>query len=86
MDSLLTEEQQLLRKTVRDFATQELEPIAQRIDEREEFPWESMKKLAKLGLTGIGIDPKYGGSGGDEVQLAIAVEEIARACASTSAV
>jgi len=86
MDFLLTEEQQLLRKTVRDFATQELEPIAQRIDEREEFPWESMKKLAKLGLTGIGIDPKYGGSGGDEVQLAIAVEEIARACASTSAV
>ena len=86
MDFSLTEEQVMFQKMIRDFAGRELEPVAARIDESEEFPAENIRKMAGLGLFGITIDEKYGGSGGDMVQLAIATEEIARACAATSAI
>lgn len=86
MDFSLTEEQLIFQKVVRDFATRELEPRAAEIDEKEEFPAENIRKMAKLGLFGITIAEEYGGSGGDYIQLAIATEEIARACASTSAI
>ena len=85
-DLLLTEEEQLLKKTVRDFADKELAPRASQIDESEEFPWDSIRGLASLGLFGLGIDSEYGGSGGTARQVAIAVEEIARGCAATSVI
>ncbi|MEK7848050.1 MAG: acyl-CoA dehydrogenase family protein, partial [Chloroflexota bacterium] len=86
MDFTLSEEHQMFQTMVRDFATRELEPHAARIDEAEEFPAENVRKMGELGLFGVTIDEKYGGSGGDAIQLAIATEEIARACASTAAI
>ena len=58
---LLTEEERMLQNTVRDFAERELMPRSKEIDEKEEFSWENWKGMASLGLTGMGIDPKYGG-------------------------
>ena len=81
---LLTEDELLLRSTVRDFAEQQLAPRAAGYDEREEFPWDNVRGMAELGLFGLTIDEAYGGSGGTTRQLAIAAEEIARACGSTS--
>ena len=83
-DLLLTEEERMLQTAVRDFADRELAPRAREIDEKEEFSWENWKGIAALGLTGIGIDPAYGGSGGGYRQMAIAVEEVARGDAATS--
>ncbi len=83
---MLTEEEQLLQRTVRDFADKELAPRAPKYDEEEKFPWENVKGLAVLGLFGLGIDPKYGGSGGTVRQVVIVVEEIARGCAATSSI
>ena len=76
MDFRLTEDQEIFRDMVRDFAKKELEPIAQRIDENEEYPFESIRKLAELGIMGITIDEKYGGSGGTSIQWCIAMEEV----------
>ncbi|MBI2917319.1 MAG: acyl-CoA dehydrogenase [Chloroflexi bacterium] len=84
MDLRLTEDQEMLRRTVREFAQRELAPVAARYDESEEFPEESIRKIAALGLCGLTIDPKYGGSGGDYIQLAIAMEELAHADAAVA--
>lgn len=84
MDFRLTEEQEMFRNAIRDFAKRELEPIAERIDQDEEFPFENHQKLADLGVIGLTIPEKYGGSGGTYIHFCIAMEEIARACASTS--
>jgi len=81
---LLTEEELILRNTVREFAEKEIAPRAAHYDETSEFPWDNIYGLGELGLFGLGIDEEYGGSGGTTRQVAIAVEEIARACAATS--
>ena len=86
MDFSLTEEQKMLKTMVQDFATKELEPIAAQIDEESRFPAESVKKMAELGLTGLGLPEEYGGSGGGATELCIAIEEISRVCASTSTI
>ena len=83
---LLTEDELLLKSTVRDFADQVLAPRAAGYDERGEFPWDNVKELAEMGMFGLTIDEEYGGSGGTTRQLAIAAEEIARGCGSTSVV
>ncbi len=83
-DMILTEEEQMLQNLVRDFADKELMPRAREVDEKEEFSWENWKGMADLGLTGISIDPKYGGSGGGYRQTAILSSEIARGDASAS--
>ncbi|MBA7712068.1 Acyl-CoA dehydrogenase, short-chain specific [subsurface metagenome] len=84
MDFQLTEDQKMFRQTVRDFAKRELEPIAQRIDENEEYPFESIRKLGELGILGITIDEKYGGSGSTHIHWCIAMEELAYASAAVS--
>jgi len=86
MDFSLTEEQKMLKAMVQDFATKELEPIAAQIDEEARFPAESVKKMAELGLLGLGFPEEYGGSGGGATELSIASEEICRVCASTGTV
>ncbi|MFH1169662.1 MAG: acyl-CoA dehydrogenase family protein [Chloroflexota bacterium] len=86
MDFALTEEQKMLKVMVRDFATKELEPLAAEVDESSRFPAESVKKLADLGLLGLGFPEEYGGSGGGAIETAIVTEELARVCASTSAI
>ena len=81
-----TEEQKMLKTMVRDFANKELEPIAAEIDEEARFPVESIRKMAKLGLMGIPFPEEYGGSGGGPIEFVLAIEEIARVCAATSAI
>ena len=83
-DLLLTEDERMLQTAVREFADRELVPRARELDEKEEFSWENWRGMAALGLTGIGIDPAYGGSGGGYRQIAIAEEEVARGDAATS--
>ena len=77
-DPMLKEEERMLQNLVRDFADRELAPHAREVDEKEEFDWQGWEGMARLGLTGIGIDPQYGGSGGGYRQVAIAAEEVAR--------
>ena len=86
MDFSLTEEQKMLKTMVQDFAVRELEPIAARIDEESRFPAESIKKMAELGLTGIGFPEECGGGGGGETELCIITEEISRVCAATGVI
>jgi alkylation response protein AidB-like acyl-CoA dehydrogenase len=74
----------MVRDMVRDFARNELAPRAAEIDETGEFPWDIVKKMGELGLMGIPWPEEYGGSGFDELTYAMAVEEIARVCASTA--
>src|SRR5690625_1237213 len=83
MNFQLTEEQEMLRKMVRDFAENEVEPTAAERDEEERFDREIFDKMAELGLTGIPWPEEYGGIGADYVSYVIAVEELSRVCAST---
>ncbi|MDE2484431.1 MAG: acyl-CoA dehydrogenase [candidate division NC10 bacterium] len=82
----LTEEQHLFREMVRDFAAREVASLAKRVDEEGIFPQETVKKMGELGLMGVAIPTEYGGAGSDNVCYAIGMEEIARACASTSVI
>jgi len=68
---------------VRDFAVNEVEPIAAEVDENSRFPLETFKKMAELGLMGVPFPEEYGGAGADAVSYAITVEEISRVCGST---
>ncbi|WP_406945039.1 acyl-CoA dehydrogenase [Halobacillus sp. SY10] len=83
MNFTLTEEQEMLRKMVRDFAKNEVEPTAAERDEEERFDREIFDKMAELGLTGTPWPEEYGGIGSDFVSYVIAVEELSRVCAST---
>jgi len=82
MDFELSDEQLMIRKMVRDFAEKEIAPKAAESDETKEFPWDRVHKMAQLGLLGLSIPEEYGGSGGDTLSYAIAVEEVARASGS----
>jgi alkylation response protein AidB-like acyl-CoA dehydrogenase len=79
----LTDEQRALRSMVRDLAQEKIAPGSAERDKTAEFPLEIVKEMAALGLTGLPFGEEYGGTGGDTVSYAIAVEEISRACAST---
>jgi alkylation response protein AidB-like acyl-CoA dehydrogenase len=82
----LTEDQKMIQDTARNFAKSELEPVAAKMDEKEdrETFLKNLKKLAELGLMGINVKGDYGGSEAGVVAFSIAVTEIARACASTA--
>jgi len=82
----LTEEQQLLQKSVREFAQSEVKPLAKENDETGKFPHGLIQKAAELGLTGVAIPESEGGSGMDHISYAIVIEEISRACASTGVI
>ncbi|MFZ5648224.1 MAG: acyl-CoA dehydrogenase [Bacillota bacterium] len=79
----LNEEQELLRKTVRDFAESEIAPKAAEMDEKEEYDMTLWEKMAETGLTGIPYPDDYEGAGMDNLSYAIAVEELSRVCASS---
>ena len=79
----LTQEQQMIKEMVRNFAKNEIAPKAEELDRTGRFPIETFKKMGELGLMGIPIPKKYGGSGADTISYAIAVEEVGRACGST---
>ncbi|MFL5906547.1 MAG: acyl-CoA dehydrogenase family protein, partial [Solirubrobacterales bacterium] len=78
MDFELTDEQRLLRDTVRDFARQEVAPAAEELDRTKSFPYELVAKMAELGLMGIPFPEEYGGGGADTLAYALAVEELTR--------
>jgi len=84
MDLKFSEEQEMMRKMVRDFAQKEVAPIAAEIDEKGIVPFENIKKMAQLGLLGLTVSEKYDGCGADAVSYVIAIEELAKACASTA--
>ena len=86
MDLDLSEEQQLLQKSVREFAEAEVKPHAKEIDETGRFPLDTFKKAAELGLTAVAVPENYGGAGMDHVSYAIVIEEISRVCASTGTI
>jgi alkylation response protein AidB-like acyl-CoA dehydrogenase len=74
----LTDEQEDIRRLVRDFAQQEVKPVAEELDREKRFPYELVKKLGELGLMGIPYDQEYGGGGADTLSYAMAIEELAR--------
>ncbi len=84
-DYNLTTEQEILRKSIRDFAEQEIAPIAQKLDEKEEFSVDLTKKMFEMGLFGMYVPEEYGGQGLDYLSYVIAVEEIARVDGSQAA-
>lgn len=85
MDFELTEEQKMLKKMAGNLAKKEFKPRAFEWDEKEEFPWDNVRKLAAQGLLGITIPEEYGGSGKTIFEWALVIEEIAKYC-STSAI
>jgi len=86
MDFTPSEDQAAVLKTAREFATQEVLPKAAEIDREHRHPAELVKRMAELGFLGIAIPEELGGSGMDNVSYALAMEEIARACASTAVI
>ena len=86
VDLQLTEEQELLLKSVREFAEREVRPLAKELDETGRFPRELFKKAAELGLTGVPFPESEGGAGFDHIAYTIVIEEISRCCASTGVI
>ena len=86
MNLELSEEQQLLQKSVREFAEAEVRPLAKENDETGKFPRGLFQKAAELGLTGVAIPEAEGGAGMDHISYAIVIEEISRVCASTGVI
>jgi len=85
MDFSLSMEQEILRKSVREFAEKEIRPVAKELDEKAEFSYETMQKMADLGLFGMFVPEKYGGQGMDYLSYIIATEEVARVDGSHAA-
>jgi butyryl-CoA dehydrogenase len=86
VDLELSEEQQLLQKSVREFAEAEVRPLAKENDETGKYPRGLFQKAAELGLTGVAIPEAEGGAGMDHISYAIVIEEISRVCASTGVI
>ena len=86
MDFQLTREQELLRETVRSFATEVLKPRAAGFDRSREFPHDNYRRCAEMGLCGMMVPEEFGGAGFDGVSYVIAIEEVSRACASTGVI
>ena len=82
----LNDEQKMIQAVARDFAQKEVRPIAEAIDREARFPHDTVRRMGELGLMGIAIPESYGGSGSDTVAYAVALEEVARACASHAVV
>ncbi len=86
MDFNLTKQQQLAQKMYREFAENEVKPLAKQVDAEEMFPMETVKKMAKLGMMGIYFPKEFGGAGGDVLSYVMAVEEMSKVCATTGVV
>ena len=86
MNFQLTREQELVRQMVREFAINEVKPIAAEIDETERFPMENVEKMAQLGMMGIPFEKEFGGAGGDTLSYIIAVEELSKVCGTTGVI
>lgn len=86
MDFSLTKTETLFLKMIRDFAENEVKPLAAEVDEQERFPVETVAKMAPLGIMGISIPVEYGGAGGSNILYSMAVEELSAACGTTGVI
>ncbi len=86
MDFTLSKEHEMARSLFREFAEKEVKPLAIEVDETEEFPKETVAKMAKAGFMGIPIPKEYGGQGCDVLTYAICVEELAKVCGTTAVI
>jgi short-chain 2-methylacyl-CoA dehydrogenase len=84
MDFDLTDEQEAIRRLVREFAEGEVRPVAEELDREKRFPYETVDQLGKLGLMGIPYPEEYGGGGADNLSYALAIEELARVDSSVA--
>src|SRR5437868_387398 len=84
MDFDLSDDHRLIQRTVRDFATQEVAPVAEELDREKRFPYELVKQLGALNLMGIPFPEEVGGGGGDTLAYALAVEELTRVDSSVA--
>ncbi|WP_066687158.1 acyl-CoA dehydrogenase [Christensenella intestinihominis] len=86
MDFTLSKEHQMLRTLFRDFAENEVKPLAEELDEEERFPVETVEKMKKYGFLGIPFPKEYGGQGCDTLAYIMCVEELSRVCATTGVI
>ena len=86
MDFSVSNKYKMLQQLYREFTEKEVKPLAKEVDEEERFPLETVEKLNKYGFMGIPIPKEYGGSGGDSLAYAMAVEELSKACATTGVI
>ncbi|WP_372995450.1 acyl-CoA dehydrogenase [Lutispora sp.] len=86
MNFNLTKEQEMVRKLMREFAENEVKPIAADVDEEARFPRETVEKMARYSMMGIPFPKELGGAGGDTLSYIIAVEELSRVCATTGVI
>ena len=86
MNFSLTREQELVKQMIREFAINEVKPMAAEIDVTEEFPMENVKKMGKYGVMGIPFSTEFGGAGGDTLSYIIAVEELSKVCGTTGVI
>ena len=86
MDFVLSKEHEMARTLFRDFAQAEVKPLAQEVDETEHFPWDTVRKMQKLGFMGIPMPKEYGGQGCDSLTYAMCVEELPKGCGTTGVI
>ena len=86
MEFGLTKEQELVKQMVKNFALNEVKPIAAEVDETEKFPIDNVKKMGELGMMGIPFPKEYGGAGGDVLSYILTVEELSKVCATTGVI
>ncbi|MBR0156725.1 MAG: acyl-CoA dehydrogenase [Clostridia bacterium] len=84
MDFKFSAQQELMQQLMRSFAETEVKPLAAEIDETEQYPRGTVEKMAKNGMLGINIPAEYGGAGADSISYVIAIEELAKVCATTA--
>src|SRR3954462_10471122 len=82
MDFDLPDDHRLIQRTVRDFARNEVAPVAEELDRTKSFPYDIVRRLGELGLMGIPFPEEYGGGGGDTLASALAVEDLTRVVSS----
>lgn len=86
MDFMLTKQHEMARSLFREFAEKEVKPLAQEVDETEEFPRETVAKMAKAGFLGIPVPKEYGGQGCDPLTYTMCVEELSKVCGTTGVI
>ena len=80
MDFTLSKQQQMVQKMYKEFAENEVKPLAKKVDAEEYFPKETVEKMGKLGMMGIYFPTSVGGAGGDVLSYVMAVEELSKVC------
>lgn len=86
MDFTLSKQQQMVQKMYKEFAENEVKPLAKKVDAEEYFPKETVEKMAKLGMMGIYFPKSVGGAGGDVLSYVMAVEEMSKVCGTTGVI